>query len=324
MDITMALSTKIDKDFDSLEGALAKLAKHLREAGGSGEFDKAQFIRDRTGKFFADFNTILKEYNKSSEDPEGIPGDRLLEKYKAGVTKSWKHQPEKPDAVKPITKEELDRGTSDFAARSAAIAARRDAERQRTIEGPTRLAITAGSDVPVTIDESSEEDDIEILDRIVRGDPNPGKGESDKIKQRFEAEIERRKARAQQSQSVKSSVKIEEIDEVDGVDEVDEEIDLKHRKTKVIKRKSKSKKHVSESESSSGSESSSDSESDSKGKSAKGSKGKSVKESKGTKGKSKTKTKGKLTDQDKEMAAELAKLDDIHNMQKLILEEDSD
>lgn len=197
-DKSSKILVKIDEDFDSMDQQMKRMAKHLRKLRKEGEYDRAQFYEGKFASFMNDFNTLLKEFNRNSDEVEVLSGDRMLEKYKASVSKSWKHKPEKEDAVKPMGEDEAKKKMETFAQRREELAAKRQA--QLALKGVERLAIEAKPKAKVEAEpgapsrrsseegSSSSEDDDEMIERvIVKNDPNPGKLDSKKIKEKFAA-----------------------------------------------------------------------------------------------------------------------------------------
>ncbi len=194
----------LEQEFETMEQQMKRMAEHIRKLRKEGEFDKSQFYEGKFAGFMNDFNTLLKEFNRSSDEVEVLSGDRMLEKYKASVAKSWKHKPEKEGNVKPVTTEEVMKKMSSYEQRREELAAKRQV--QLAIKGAERLAIEAKPKTKAPRDsddeseeeqgESSSEEDEEIIERVVvKNDPNPGKGESKAIREKFEAA---KKAREEQ------------------------------------------------------------------------------------------------------------------------------
>lgn len=207
----------LEHDFETMEEQMKRMADQIRRLRKEGEFDKSQFYEGKFAGFMNDFNTLLKEFNRSSDEVEVLSGERTLEKYKASVAKSWKHKPEKEGNVKPVTTEEVMKKMSSFEQRREELAAKRQV--QLALKGAERLAIAAkpreSDDEPEEEGESSSEEDEEIIERVVvKNDPNTGKHESKAIREKFEAAKKLRDAQLAQSQAAKPKTKpkIEDMD----------------------------------------------------------------------------------------------------------------
>lgn len=199
----------LEHDFETMEQQMKRMADQIRKLRKEGEFDKSQFYEGKFAGFMSDFNTLLKEFNRSSDEVEVVSGDRMLEKYKASVAKSWKHKPEKEGNVKPVTTEEVMKKMGSFEQRREELAAKRQV--QLALKGAERLAIAAkpreSESEPEEAEaegESSSEEDEEIIERVVvKNDPNTGKHESKAIRAKFEAAKKLRDTQLAQAKSSK-------------------------------------------------------------------------------------------------------------------------
>jgi hypothetical protein len=206
---------------------MKRMAAHIRKLRKEGEFDKSQFYEGKFSNFMNDFNTLLKEFNRSSDEVETLTGDRMLEKYKASVAKSWGGKHEKDDNIKPLTTEEVTKKMSGYEQRREELAAKR--QTQLALKAAERLAIeapqkqrgegqAASAPTPAEEEAGSEEEDEDIIERvIVKNDPNTGKHESKIIRDRFEAakkirDAARAKATQQPAKPKSTRPKIEDMD----------------------------------------------------------------------------------------------------------------
>lgn len=161
---------------------LSLLLEHFENSG----FDKSKYsgkFQDMMGKFAK----LMREYTRTEYEYEGpYNAEQTQERYKSSVAKSWKHKPEKPEnADVPITEDEIKRAMQDRADRMEALQAKRT--QQALLEGRKEPLMVAGPDGKLRHDlvadaESSDEDDDELINRVIMGDPNPGKHDTSKLR----------------------------------------------------------------------------------------------------------------------------------------------
>ena len=166
---------KVEKNM----GALALLMEHFDKSG----FDKSKYtpqFQDMMGKFAK----LMREYTRTEYEYEGpYSAEQTQDRYKASVAKSWKHKPGKEQS--PLTEEEIRKGARDIAERKEALAANR--ARQALLEGTKARPMITGPDGKQRYDfaadaESSDEDEADLINRVIGGDPNPGKHDSAKLR----------------------------------------------------------------------------------------------------------------------------------------------
>jgi hypothetical protein len=170
--------SKVEKNM----GALALLMEHFERSG----FDKTKYsaqFQDMMGKFAK----LMKEYTRTEYEYEGpYNAEQTQERYKASVTKSWKHKPERPEnAEVPITEDEIKRAMQERAEKLESLQAKR--AQQALLEGVKEKPMIMGPDGKLRYDaiadaESSDEDDDQLINRVITGDPNPGKHDTAKLK----------------------------------------------------------------------------------------------------------------------------------------------
>lgn len=163
--------------------ALTMLMDHFRESG----FDSGRYapqFQDMMGQFAK----LMREFSRTEYEYEGpYNSEQSLERYKSSVSKSWKHKPEKSgNSEKPITEDEIKRAMQDRADKMEQLAAKR--QQTALLEGTThsRPMIT-GPDGKQRYDfkadaESSDENEDELIERVLSGDPNPGKHDTSKLR----------------------------------------------------------------------------------------------------------------------------------------------
>lgn len=170
--------SKVEKNMN----ALSLLMEHFEKSG----FDKSKYsqsFQDMMGKFAK----LMREYTRTEYDYEGpYTGEQTQERYKASVAKSWKHKPDDPkNCDVPITDEEIRKSMQDRAEKMEALAAKR--AQQALLTGGKEKPMITGPDGKKRYDfaadaESSDEDDNDLINRVIGGDPNPGKLDTIKIK----------------------------------------------------------------------------------------------------------------------------------------------
>ena len=152
--------------------------EHFERTG----YDKARYsqsFQDMMGKFAK----LMREYTRTEYEYEGpYTGEQTQERYKASVAKSWKHKPEKSEnSDKPITEDEIKRAMQERAEKMEALQARRG--QQALLEGARERPMITGPDGKQRYDfvadaESSDEDDDQVINRVISGDQNPGKNDT--------------------------------------------------------------------------------------------------------------------------------------------------
>lgn len=170
--------------------ALTLLMDHFKETG----FDSGRYtpqFQDMMGQFAK----IMRDFSRTEYEYEGpYNSEQTLERYKSSVGKSWKHKPEKSEnSNKPITEDEIKRAMQDRADKMEQLAARR--QQQALLEGSTQSRpMITGPDGKQRYDfkadaESSDEDESELVERVLGGDPNPGKHDTSKLRAQHMARL---------------------------------------------------------------------------------------------------------------------------------------
>lgn len=162
--------------------ALSLLMEHLESSG----YDKTNYsskFQDMMGKFAK----LMREYTRTEYEYEGpYSAEQTQERYKASVSKSWKHKPERPEnADVPITEDEIKKAMQERTEKMEALQAKR--AQQALIEGAKEKPMIMGPDGKLKYDasadaESSDEDDDALVSRMLKGDVNPGKNDTLKLK----------------------------------------------------------------------------------------------------------------------------------------------
>lgn len=170
--------------------ALTLLMNHFKDSG----FDSSKYspqFQDMMGQFAK----LMRDFSRTEYEYEGpYNSEQTLERYKSSVGKSWKHKPEKAEnSEKPITEDEIKRAMQERADKMEQLAAKR--QNQALLEGSVgnRPMIT-GPDGKQRYDftadaESSDEDESELVERVLGGDPNPGKHDTAKLRAQHMARL---------------------------------------------------------------------------------------------------------------------------------------
>ncbi len=179
----LALFHKALKKAEKNMMALSLLMNHFKQTG----FDSSQYtpqFQDMMGQFAK----LMRDFSRTEYEYEGpYNSDQTLDRYKQSVSKSWKHKPEKAEnADKPITEDEIKKSLQDRIDKMEALAGKR--AQQALLEGTTQnRPMITGPDGKQRYDfhadaESSDEDEQDLLDRVLGGDVNPGKHDTAKLK----------------------------------------------------------------------------------------------------------------------------------------------
>jgi hypothetical protein len=181
-----------DKSVALFERALSKVEKNMNAlALLMDHFDRNGFDRSKYGQNFQDmmgkFAKLMKEYTRTEYEYEGpYSSEQTQERYKASVAKSWKHKPEKPEnADKPVTEAEIRAAHAEYMKKKEELQAKRT--NQALLEGVKEKPMITGPDGKQRYDfiadaESSDEDDDAMITRVINGDPNAGKNETNKLR----------------------------------------------------------------------------------------------------------------------------------------------
>ena len=174
----------LDKTLSKIEGdmnSLAILMDHFEKNGYSGQKYSAK-VEDMMGKFAK----LMRQFSRTEYEYEGpYTSKQLSERYKTSVVKSWKHKPEKAaNADSPLTDEEIQRGVRERAEKMEELQARR--KETALLEGAKERPMIMGPDGKMKYDfnadaESSDEDDDELIKRVMSGDPNPRKNDTNNL-----------------------------------------------------------------------------------------------------------------------------------------------
>jgi hypothetical protein len=177
--------SKVEKNMN----ALALLMEHFERSG----FDKTKYsqsFQDMMGKFAK----LMKEYTRTEYEYEGpYNADQTQERYKASVAKSWKHKPDKAENCDvPITEAEIKAAHDEYMQKKEAMQAKR--VQQALLEGTKERPMITGPDGKQRYDfvadaESSDEDDDTMIRRVIGGDPNPGKNDTNKLREAHMARL---------------------------------------------------------------------------------------------------------------------------------------
>ena len=163
--------------------ALSLLMDHFRQSG----FDSGKYA-PQFQEMMGQFAKLMREFSRTEYEYEGpYNSEQTLERYKGSVSKSWKHKPEKAgNADVAITPEEIKKAMQDRADKMEALAAKR--QQSALLEGTTQnRPMITGPDGKQRYDfhadaESSDEDESELVERVLGGDPNPGKHDTAKLR----------------------------------------------------------------------------------------------------------------------------------------------
>ena len=163
--------------------ALSLLMDHFRQSG----FDSGKYA-PQFQEMMGQFAKLMREFSRTEYEYEGpYNSEQTLERYKGSVSKSWKHKPEKAEnADVAITPEEIKKAMQERADKMEALAAKR--QQTALLEGTTQnRPMITGPDGKQRYDfhadaESSDEDESELVERVLGGDPNPGKHDTAKLK----------------------------------------------------------------------------------------------------------------------------------------------
>ncbi len=87
--------------------ALSLLINHFRDSG----FDDTKYA-PQFKEMMGQFAKLMRDFSRTEYEYEGpYNSDQTLERYKASISKSWKHKPDKPENTNvAITTEEIKRG----------------------------------------------------------------------------------------------------------------------------------------------------------------------------------------------------------------------
>lgn len=179
----LALFEKALKKAEKNMIALTLLMEHFKNSG----FDSGKYA-PQFQEMMGQFAKLMREFSRTEYEYEGpYNSDQTLERYRGSVSKSWKHKPEKAEnADKPITEDEIKRAMQDRADKMEQLAAKR--QQQALLEGTSHARpMITGPDGKQRYDfhadaESSDEEESELVDRVLGGDPNPGKHDTAKLK----------------------------------------------------------------------------------------------------------------------------------------------
>jgi hypothetical protein len=179
----LALFQKALKKAEKNMMALSLLMDHFKQSG----FDSSRYT-PQFQEMMGQFAKLMRDFSRTEYEYEGpYNSDQTLERYKQSVSKSWKHKPEKAEnADKPITEEEIRKSMQERADKMEALAAKR--QQQALLEGATQnRPMITGPDGKQRYDfhadaESSDEDEADLVERVLGGDPNPGKHDTSKLK----------------------------------------------------------------------------------------------------------------------------------------------
>jgi hypothetical protein len=182
--------SKVEKNMNALNMLIA----HFEKTG----YDKSQYtpqFQDMMGKFAK----LMKEFTRTEYEYEGpYSAEQTQERYKASVVKSWKHRPERPaNAEAPISEDDVRRAMQDRAEKLELLQAKRAKQ---------RLLLDGNKSKPMITDKkgkqrydakadaaSSDEDDEQIINRVIHGDPNPGKNDTARLRALRNAKAESNK-----------------------------------------------------------------------------------------------------------------------------------
>lgn len=179
----LALFTKALKKAEANMMALSILIDHFKEQG----YDRGQYA-PQFESMMGNFAKLLREFSRTEYEYEGpYSSDQTLERYRNSVSKSWKHKPEKAEnSDVSITEEEIKEAMRKRMESMENLQARR--QQQGLLEGkPQSRPMITGPDGKSRYDfeadaESSDEEDEEVIRRVLSGDQNPGKNDTAKLK----------------------------------------------------------------------------------------------------------------------------------------------
>ena len=181
-DQKLALFERALRKTEKNMASLSMLIDYFKQSGyDSGKY--APQFQDMMGQFAK----LLREFSRTEYEYEGpYNSEQSLERYKASVSGSWKHKPEKDaNANKPITEDEIKKAMQERADKMEALAAKR--QQQALLEGKPEKPMITGPDGKTRYDfaadaESSDEEDGDMINRVLSGDVNPGKHDTNRLK----------------------------------------------------------------------------------------------------------------------------------------------
>lgn len=169
--------SKIENDMNSL----AILMEHFEKHKYNGQKYSAK-VEDMMGKFAK----LMRQFSRTEYEYEGpYSSKQFAERYKTSVAKSWKHKPEKAsNSEAPLTEEEILQGVRDRAQKMEELQARR--KETALLEGNKERPMITGPDGKTRYDfaadaESSDEDDADLITRVMSGDPNPRRNDTNNL-----------------------------------------------------------------------------------------------------------------------------------------------